>query len=79
MAVVCFRARPAGMSDADADALNARLVRQVTSTGRVYLTETRAGRRVAMRVAISNTLTAEAHLADAWTVIHDAFDRTLVD
>lgn len=79
MAVVCFRARPAGMSDADADELNARLVRQVTSSGRVYLTETRAGRRVAMRVAISNALTAEADLADAWTVIHDAFDRTLVD
>jgi hypothetical protein len=32
-----------------------------------------------MRVAISNALTAEADLADAWTVIHDAFDRTLVD
>jgi hypothetical protein len=30
-------------------------------------------------VAIGNVMTAESHLADAWAVIHDAFDRTLVD
>ena len=76
---VCFRARPAGTSGADLDELNGALVRRITSTGRVYLTEARVGGRIGMRVAVGNVLTAESHLADAWTVVHDAFDRTLVD
>jgi aromatic-L-amino-acid decarboxylase len=79
MATVCFRARPAGTSDTDLDELNGSLVRRITSTGRVYLTEARVGGRIGMRVAVGNVLTAESHLADAWTVVHDAFDRTLVD
>jgi aromatic-L-amino-acid/L-tryptophan decarboxylase len=79
MAVVCFRARPPGMSDDELNELNRRLVRQVTSGGRAYLTEAHAGGAVAMRIGIANVLTAESHLADAWTLIHDAFDRTLID
>jgi aromatic-L-amino-acid decarboxylase len=79
MAVVCFRARPAGMSDADADMLNGRLVSAANASGRVYLTHTRVGARVAMRIAVDNVLTTEQHLLDAWTLIHNAFDRTLVD
>jgi aromatic-L-amino-acid decarboxylase len=79
MAVVCFRARPAGIADDEADELNHRLVPRIIATGRLYLTETHVGGGVAMRMAIGNALTTEAHLADAWTVIHDAFDRTLVE
>jgi aromatic-L-amino-acid/L-tryptophan decarboxylase len=79
MAVVCFRARPARMADDEADELNHRLVPRITASGRVYLTETRVGGGVAMRIAIGNTLTTESHLADAWTLIHDAFDRTTID
>ena len=65
--------------DDELNALNRRLVRQVTSGGRAYLTEAHAGGAVAMRIGIANVLTAESHLADAWTLIHDAFDRTLID
>jgi aromatic-L-amino-acid decarboxylase len=79
MPVVCFRARPAGMRDAEADALNEKLAHQLASSGRLYLTAARVGGRIAMRVAIANVLTTESHLADAWTLIHDAFDRTLLD
>jgi aromatic-L-amino-acid/L-tryptophan decarboxylase len=79
MAVVCLRARPAGMSEAQLDELNQRLIALIMSTGRVYLTAARVAGAAAMRIAIGNVLTAEAHLAEAWTVIHDAFDRTLVD
>jgi aromatic-L-amino-acid/L-tryptophan decarboxylase len=79
MAVVCFRARPAGMSDADANQLNQRLVERTASTGRAYVVEACVGDRVAMRIAVGNLLTTESHLAEVWTLIHDAFDRTLVD
>jgi aromatic-L-amino-acid decarboxylase len=79
MPLMCFRARPAGIADHEADELNRRLVPRITATGRVYLTETRVGGGVAMRIVIGSALTTESHLADAWTVIHDAFDRTLVE
>jgi aromatic-L-amino-acid decarboxylase len=78
MAVVCFRARPSGLGEAELDALNARVVQQACATGRVFLTHTRLEGRVAMRIAVGNVLTTEKHLADAWTVIHDAFDRAML-
>ena len=67
MAVVCFRARAA--SDADADALNERLLARVNETGETYLTHTRLHGRLALRVAVGNVLTAERHLARAWELI----------
>ncbi len=67
MAVVCFRARAA--ADADADALNERLLARVNETGETYLTHTRLHGRLALRVAVGNVLTAERHLARAWELI----------
>jgi aromatic-L-amino-acid decarboxylase len=77
--VVCFRARPPAMADDEADQLNRRLVEELRGSGRVYLGETRVGGGIAMRIAIGSVLTREEHVADVWTLIHDAFDRTLVD
>jgi glutamate/tyrosine decarboxylase-like PLP-dependent enzyme len=72
---VCFRANPAGRPAADLDELNRRLADHVNGTGRVYLTHAALGGRVTLRIAIANVLTTEHHLAEAWTVIHDALDR----
>jgi aromatic-L-amino-acid/L-tryptophan decarboxylase len=77
--IVCFRARPAAMAESDTDALNERLVAQLARSGRVYLTGARLGGHVTIRVAVANILTTEAQLADAWTIIHDVFDRTLLE
>jgi aromatic-L-amino-acid decarboxylase len=77
--VVCFRARPAGMPDDEADALNTRLVAQLMSGGRVYVELIRLDGRATLRATIGNALTTERHLAEAWTLLHDAFDRLLID
>jgi aromatic-L-amino-acid decarboxylase len=77
MGVVCFRARPASMQGDDVDALNRQLVAQVTETGRLCLSHTDLDGRTAMRIAVGNVLTTEQHLAEAWTLIHDALDRVL--
>jgi aromatic-L-amino-acid decarboxylase len=78
MAIVCFRANPPGLADDEVDALNRRLVAQLASTGRVYLTLVELGRRPVLRVAVGNVLTTESHLAEAWTLVHDALDRELI-
>jgi len=79
MPVVCFRARAAGMLDDEADGLNERLVRQLVGSGRLYLTAARVAGRTTMRIAVASVQTTESDLADAWTLIHDAFDRTLLE
>jgi aromatic-L-amino-acid decarboxylase len=78
MGVVCFRANPADRPASDLDALNRRLVERVAATGRVVLTTATLAGRLAIRLAIANVLTTEAHLQEAWTLVHDALDRDLV-
>jgi aromatic-L-amino-acid decarboxylase len=78
MGVVCFRASPPAMDPDDVDALNARIVAQVGGTGRAHLSHTHLDGRVALRIAVGNVLTTERHLAEAWTLVHDALDRVLI-
>ncbi|HJQ34092.1 MAG TPA: pyridoxal-dependent decarboxylase [Pyrinomonadaceae bacterium] len=80
MAVVCFRARVASgltqdadaddaATEADVDTLNESLLARVNATGEAYLTHTRLGGRLALRVAVGNVLTTERHLARVWELI----------
>lgn len=60
--IVCFRYRPAGMAEAELDALNARLGEDVLADGRVYVGTTSFGGKVAFRPAIVNWRTREADI-----------------
>ena len=73
MAVVCFRFVPAGLDEAACDRLNVAIVQAVNASGEAYLTHTRVGGRVVMRVGIGNILTTSRHLEQAWKrVIQEA-------
>jgi aromatic-L-amino-acid decarboxylase len=75
MAVVCFRARPQSVEDAQLDALNESIVQAVNASGEAYLTHTRVRGRIALRIAIGNVLTTEHHVVECWRLIrahHDA-------
>jgi aromatic-L-amino-acid decarboxylase len=70
--VVCFRAVPAGEgpgADTRADALNERLLEAVNATGDIFISHTRLDGRYALRLAIGNLHTTEAHVARAWELI----------
>jgi aromatic-L-amino-acid/L-tryptophan decarboxylase len=75
MAVVCFRFAPGGMDDDACDRLNAAIVDAINQSGDAYLTHTRVGGRLVMRVGIGNILTTSAHLERAWTLIRDEATR----
>jgi aromatic-L-amino-acid decarboxylase len=73
MGVVCFRAvceegGDDGLLERTND-LNRSVVKSVNATGRVYLTHTILGEKVAMRVAMGNVLTTERHLTDVFELI----------
>src|SRR3990170_826734 len=76
--VVCFRARPTdlpvgpeGERDAYLDALNERLLDAVNATGRAYLSHTRLRGRFALRLAVGNLRTTEAHVQTAWDLLQE--------
>jgi aromatic-L-amino-acid decarboxylase len=82
--VVCFRAVPPDGSHttaaaADTDSFNARLLDAVNSTGEIFLSHTRLDGRYALRVAIGNLHTTEAHVARAWKLLREHADRLRAD
>ena len=76
--VVCFRAIPPGVSDERAiDAFNERLMNAVNAGGEVFVSHTRLDDRFAVRLAIGNLRTTEAHVSRAWDILRDEFRKAL--
>jgi aromatic-L-amino-acid decarboxylase len=73
--LVCFRYRPAGKSEKDVDSLNQRLLEEVNSTGRVFLTHTRLGGRYVIRLVVGQRTTGREHVAGAWALVREAAAR----
>lgn len=72
LSVVCFRYEPPHVSPEAADSLNMAILDRVNCTGRVYLSHTKLGGRVILRLAIGNVRTDERHVAEAWQLLRDA-------
>jgi aromatic-L-amino-acid decarboxylase len=75
--VVCFRWKPVGrgLSDAELDAANERLIDAVNATGEVFLSHTRLRGRVALRIAIGHIGTTERHVERAWQLVQEQAER----
>ncbi len=70
LALLCFRYRPAEMSDeTQIDALNEQLLESVNDTGATYLTHTRLNGRFVIRFSIGQTMTEWPHVEDAWRLL----------
>ena len=72
LSTVVFRCRPAGMDDAEVDALNERIMAAVNATGEAFLSHTRLHGRIALRLAIGNIRTEERHVRRAWDLLRSA-------
>jgi len=70
--LVCFRCSPPGMSDADADALNERILSRVNASGTTYLSHTKLDGRFVLRLAVGNIRTERSHVAEAWRLLIEA-------
>lgn len=68
--VVVFRHHPPGHPGGEElDALNERLLQRVNASGEVFLSHTRVNGRYAIRLAIANLRTTEAHIRRAWELL----------
>jgi aromatic-L-amino-acid decarboxylase len=70
--VVVFRYAPAGREAGDLDAINAAILERVNASGEVFLSHTVVRGSYALRVAVGNLRTREAHVLRAWRLILDA-------
>ena len=70
--LVCFRYRPAGVSDQEADRLNRELLVRVNSAHRVHLTHTELAGRYVIRMAIGQRQTEREHVEEAWQLVQAA-------
>ncbi len=68
---VCFRYRPEGMSDNEADSLNERLNHALNDTGKIYLTHTKLDGRYVLRMVTAQTNVTEKHVLKAWEMISE--------
>src|SRR6202165_5997237 len=66
---VVFRHVPASMTADQLDGHNARLLEKVNASREVYLSHTRVRGRYALRVAIGNVHTTEAHVRHAFDLV----------
>jgi aromatic-L-amino-acid decarboxylase len=72
LSVVCFRYGPPGMSPEATDAMNMAILDRVNRTGHAYLSHTKLGGRVILRLAIGNVRTGEGHVTQAWQLLQNA-------
>jgi aromatic-L-amino-acid/L-tryptophan decarboxylase len=78
---VCFRASPA-TGEADAveraarlDALNERLMNAVNATGEAFISHTKLGGALALRLAVGNIRTTEEHVRRLWSLLEEKLDE----
>jgi aromatic-L-amino-acid decarboxylase len=70
LSVVCFRARPAGLTnDSELDEFNEALLQRLNASGELFLSHTSLRGRYTLRLAIGNVRTTEKHVARAWEII----------
>jgi aromatic-L-amino-acid decarboxylase len=70
---VCFRHRPAGVTDeAELERHNAAVIEAVNRSGEVFLSHTKLEDRFAIRLAVGNLRTELRHVARAWVLLQHA-------
>jgi aromatic-L-amino-acid decarboxylase len=69
---VVFRHRPAGMTADELNQHNVRVLEKVNATREVYLSHTRVRGSYALRIAIGNIHTTEAHVRRALDLVREA-------
>src|SRR5437868_1755334 len=80
LSICCFRCVPRrGMSDAELDRLNERIMELVQKGGRAYLSNATVNGRFALRACITNFRTTKNDIEETITVVRDAAESLAAD
>jgi glutamate/tyrosine decarboxylase-like PLP-dependent enzyme len=75
--ILCFRARPAGIADADLNGLNSRINSMVVSEGRFLISSTQLRERFSLRMCTLGFRTTDKDIRDLFESIERALAREL--
>lgn len=75
--LVCFRPRWEGASTPEANRNTLALLESLNDSGALYLSHTKAGDHVLLRLAIGSPATQSRHVQDAWDRIRSEYERVL--
>ncbi|QYO65397.1 pyridoxal phosphate-dependent decarboxylase family protein [Leptolyngbya sp. 7M] len=75
--LVCFRAKQAGMSDVEIDALNERIMNAINASGEAYLSHTKLNGKYTLRLSVGSIRVEERHLEKAWRLLNEHFTSEL--
>ncbi|SRR5579871_2498047 len=67
--VVCFRAKPQGMPEAELEKFNSSLLDAVNADGRAFISHTKLKGVYTLRVAIGHLRTEESHIRAVWELL----------
>jgi aromatic-L-amino-acid decarboxylase len=68
-ALVCFRARPAGVEDLDH--LNEKIMNEINTSGDAYLSHTKLNGVFTLRLSVGSIRVEEKHLKKVWTLLNE--------
>jgi aromatic-L-amino-acid decarboxylase len=66
-ALVCFRARPNGVDDLDA--LNEKIMNEINTSGKAYLSHTKLNGKFTLRISVGSIRVEERHLVKVWEML----------
>jgi aromatic-L-amino-acid decarboxylase len=66
-ALVCFRARPNGVDDLDA--LNEKIMNEINTSGKAYLSHTKLNGKFTLRLSVGSIRVEERHLVKVWEML----------
>ncbi len=71
--VICFRYNPGGSlkDENKLEELNSKLMEDINSTGKLYLSHTKLNEKYTIRFAIGNIRTNEEHIRKSWNLIKE--------
>ena len=70
-ALVCFRARPAGMSEDELNELNEQIMTSINASGEAYLSHTKLDGRFTLRLSVGSIRVEERHIQKVWDLLNE--------
>jgi aromatic-L-amino-acid decarboxylase len=77
LSVVCFRHKPYGLTDSEADVLNERILAAANASGEIFISSTRLHGHIVLRLAIGNERTTREDVQTAWEVLRRVADTVV--
>ncbi|HEY0048125.1 MAG TPA: pyridoxal-dependent decarboxylase, partial [Pyrinomonadaceae bacterium] len=69
-ALVCFRAAPEGVAEAELDALNEKIMNDINASGAAYLSHTKLNGKFTLRLSVGSIRVEERHIEKIWNLLN---------